>query len=265
MKRLSNYIKSIDSEKPINLNAFYKLVDTLELTYRRETQDVDATKYKGQLYIVTRINDELMSELRALVADKGNSRAAAATQNKSHSVNVNGSFLLIREQFAHPVVVTMDANGEYHCPIPQSQEVLVIENRQNFIDIDQMVGFLEKYTPFKLASNMNIIFSEGNEISNALHQQFLVKYNRIHLCMDVDLGGLTIAKNLMSLLPNTHFNFLIPDDIEKRLDRVVEREKASYIDDVINIGLSTPALEIYAKLIKDKQKTLEQESYLHEQ
>ena len=264
MKHLSNYIKNIDSEKSINLNAFYKLVDKLKLTHRREAQDVDATKYKGQLYIVTRINDELMSELRALIAENGNSRAAAAIQNRSHSVNVNGSFLLIREQLSKPVVVMMDADGQYHCPTPQSKQALVIENRQNFIDVDLMVNFLEEHTTFRLTPKMNIIFSEGNEISNALHKKFLSHYERLHLCMDVDLGGLTIARNLMSLLPGTQFNFLMPDDIAERLDKVVEREQADYINKVLTIGLSIPALAPVAKLIKDKQKTLEQESYLHE-
>jgi len=264
MSRLSNYIKNIDSEKPINLNAFYKLVDSLRLTHPREAQDIVAIKHKGQLYIVNQINGELMNELRALVADKGNSRAAAATQNKSHSVNVNGSFLLIRNKSAKPVVVMINADGEYQSPIPLSAGALVLENRQNFIEADQMVDFLEKHTAFRLTPKMNIIFSEGNEISNALHKNFLSQYERLHLCMDVDLGGLTIARNLMSLLPGTQFNFLVSDDIAERLDKVVEREQSDYIDEVIKIGLSTPALAPVAKLIKDKQKILEQESYLHE-
>lgn len=264
MNRLLNYIKCIDSGSPINLRAFFKLVDSLRLTHRREAQDVGATKHKGQLYIITRINDALISELRALAIENGRSRAAAAIQNRSHSVNVNGSFLLIREQFANPVVVMMDAAGQYDCPICQSEQALVIENRQNFIDADLMISFLEKHTAFKLMPKMNIIFSEGNEISNALHKNFLSQYDRIHLCMDVDLGGLTIARNLMSLLPDTQLKFLVPDDITERLDKIIEREQTDYIENVIKIGLSTPALAPYAKLIKDKQKTLEQESYLHE-
>jgi len=264
MSRLSNYIKNIDSEKPINLNAFYKLVDSLRLTHTREAQDIVATKHKGQLYIVTRINDELIAELRILTEVNGVTRTAAATQNKSHSVNVNGSFLLIRNKSASPVVVMINADGEHYNPIPLSAEALVLENRQNFIDAEQMVDFLETHTAFRLTPKMNIIFSEGNEISNALHKKFLSQYERLHLCMDVDLGGLTIARNLMSLLPETQFNFLVPDNIAERLDKIVEREQAGYIDEVIKIGLSTPALAPVAKLIKDKQKTLEQESYLHE-
>jgi len=264
MKRLSNYIKSIDSDAPINLNGFFKLVDSLRLSHQREPQDVDATKCKGQLYQVTRINEVLMSELRLLATDNENSRVSAAIQNRSHSVKVNGSFLLMRDKLANPVVVMIDGSGEYFSPIPQSEQVLVIENRQNFIDAEMMITFLEKHTAFNFLPTMNVIFSEGNEISNGLHKKFLSNYRCIHLCMDVDLGGLTIARNLMSLLPDTEFNFLVPDDIEKRLDRVVERETLHYLEDVIKIGLSTPALAPYAKLIKDKQKILEQESYLHE-
>ena len=264
MSRLLNYIKNIDSNTPINLNSFFKCVDKLRLSQRCEPQNIKTTKIKGSLYTVDWINDELMRELRILAADDGQSRALAATQNRSHSVKVNGSFLLMRGKSENPVVVMIDGTGEFYYPTFQSKQALVIENRQNFIDVEVMIAFLEKHTAFEWEQEMNVIFSEGNEISNALHKKFLSNYDRIYLCMDVDLGGLTIAKNLMTLLPDTEFNFLVPDDIEKRLDRVVERESPHYIEDVIKIGLSTSVLAPYAKLIKDKQKTLEQESYLHE-
>jgi len=157
----------------------------------------------------------------------------------------------------------IDADGEYRSPITLSNDALVIENRQNFIDVEQTVQFLEKHTGFKLKPGMNIIFAEGNVISNALHKKFLSQYQHIHLCMDVDLGGLTIAKNLMSLLPKTAFSFMVPRDIEQRLARVVLRKEKHYIDAVIQLGVSTPALAPYASLIKNTQKTLEQESYLY--
>jgi len=264
MSRLSNYIKNIDSNTPINLSSFFKCVGKLRLSQRCDSQNIKTTKIKGSLYTVDWISAELMDELRTLAVGNGNSRALAATQNRSHSVKVSGSFLLIRDKSTIPVVVMIDGAGEYQSPISQSKQALVIENRQNFIDVEIMISFLEKYTAFKYEEGMNIIFSEGNEISNTLHKKFLSNYDCMHLCMDVDLGGLTISKNLMSLLANTKFNFLVPDDIETRLDRVVERESPEYIEGVIKMGLSTPALAPYAKLIKDKQKTLEQESYLHE-
>lgn len=263
MSRLSAYIKNIDSKRPINLPEFFKLVDSRQLTRRRVSGDVTATKIQGQLYIITNINDDLMKELRCLIVEKSHDRAAAATQNKSHSVNVNGSYLLVRCELNDPLVVMIDQHGDHRSNLIQSAEALVIENRQNFIDIDLMVNFLEKRTAFKLSPGMNVIFSDGNQISNILHKNFLSKYTCLHLCMDVDLGGLRITKNLMALLPNTTINFLVPDDISKRLDKVVERADDHTIDEVINIGLSTTLLEPYAALIKDKQKTLEQESYLH--
>lgn len=263
MKHLANYINNIDSGLPIKLNAFYKLLSGLTLAHPLKKSDVATTKHKGQSYIVTQINAELMSELRLLVHDYGTSRASAAMHNRSHSVKVNGSFILIRQQLDTPVVVMIDGDGGYCSPIPLSSDALVIENRQNFIDVEQTVQFLEKHTAFKLKQGMNIIFAEGNVISNTLHKKFLSQYQHIHLCMDIDLGGLTIAKNLMSLLPKTVFSFMVPGDIEQRLARVVLRKEKHYIDAVIQLGLSTPALAPYASLIKNTQKTLEQESYLY--
>jgi len=265
MKHLASYIKNIDSGLPVKLNEFYKLLDSLALTHQREPQDVETVKHTKSLYIVTLINAELMSELRLLATDYGTSRTSAAMHNRSHAVNVNGSFILMRSQLNNPLVVMIDDVGEYCSPINLSNEALVIENRQNFIDVEQTVKFLEARTVFKLQPGMNIIFADGNVISNALHKKFLSQYKYIHLCMDVDLGGLMIAKNLMSLLPNTSFSFLVPDDIEQRLARVVLREEKHYIDKVIRLGFSVPLLAPYANLIKNTQKTLEQESYIYGQ
>lgn len=112
-------------------------------------------------------------------------------------------------------------------------------------------------------NELDIIFAEGNEVSNSLHKSFLESYDTLYLFFDLDLGGLTIAKNLYSLLPNQSISFLVPSDINKRLNSVVEIQQAEYLKDVITIGRECPQLARYSKLIKDSKRILEQESFLY--
>lgn len=81
--------------------------------------------------------------------------------------------------------------------------------------------------------------------------------------MDFDLGGLVIADNLMSLLPDSHIVFLVPDDIRSRLEKIVERTSSRDIGAIIKLGVKNPNLLPYAKIMKETQKVLEQEGYLH--
>lgn len=263
MNRLVKFLEKIKDGKPINLMSFYNLIDSYNLSRPRQTSDVEARLVKGQTYTVTFIDTNLLDDLEKLALIDKSTRTSASLQNNSHASNVNGSFLIVREGLKDPSVVILDEYGEYRSTVTYSNEALIIENRQNFIDADITVSFLESHTSFQFHDALNIIFAEGNEISNHLHKMYLCHYDKLYLCMDFDLGGLTIANNLMSLLPDTEIIFLAPDDIALRLDNIVERVSNKEIDAVIKLGQVNSRLLPYAKLIKDKQKVLEQESYLH--
>lgn len=263
MNRLAKFLEKIRVGKPINLMSFYNLIDSYNLSRPRQADDVTARVIKGQNYIVTSIHPELMFDLARLGHIDIATRTTASLQNNSHARNVNGSFLIVRQGLDSPSIVMIDQYGQYKSTISYSGEALVIENRQNFIDVDKTISFLEDTSSFQFTENMNIIFSEGNEISNKLHKAYLSRYEKLYLCMDFDLGGLTITNNVMTLLPNAEITFLVPDDIALRLEHVVERVSNKEIDSIIKLGQRNLKLLPYAKLIKDKQKVIEQESYLH--
>jgi hypothetical protein len=263
MNRLAIFLKKIDDSNPIELNKFYNLIDSYNLPRPRQPNDIEARQIRGQEYSVSFIHPDLMSTLEKLAAVDNGSRTTASLQNNSHATNVNGSFLIVRQGIHEPSVVMIDQYGEYKSTVTYSSEALIIENRQNFIDVAKTVSFLESHTSFRFTDGLNIIFAEGNEVPNKLHKTYLSRYDKLYLCMDFDLGGLTIANNLMSLLPDMEIIFLVPDDIALRLDTIVERVSNKEIDAVIKLGQANSSLLPYAKLIKDKQKVLEQESYLH--
>lgn len=265
VKRLKQYMEKVDEHEPINLNKFFRLLDSFNLSEMRKPSDIEAIKHQGDLYVVLSIAEGLNNQIRMLLPLSGvEKRAGMATQNKSHSVKVNGSFIIKRAGVSEPIIVMIDSQGEYRKDIEQPDTALLLENRQNFIDVDKTLAFLAKRTHFNVEHDMDVIFTEGNEISNSLHKPFLSQYKHLFLCLDIDLGGLLIAKNIASLLPNTSFDFLIPDDISSRLERVVEVKPSDYLDKVINAGRSHPELKLAVKLIKDSRKTLEQESYLYD-
>lgn len=252
----------INQGKAINLTRFIALIKSLNLERELQNNDIEARKHKGEFYIVRHINNDLMYSLTTLV-DSGSSRVETARQNRSHSTKVSGSFVLVREATNDPFVVIVNEHGNYHSTLKYSSRVLIVENRQNFIDIDKMMLFLIDRTSFEYEDGINVIYSEGNEITNSLHKQFLSRYEHIFLCLDFDLGGLRIANNLMNLLPNTTFDFLVPSDIENRLDQIQECVNKEYLDQVINLGICNAKLAPYAQIIKNKKKVLEQEGYLY--
>lgn len=244
---------------------FTAQLSQLALSHRFSPADITARKVKGQQYCITHINSELERELQHLIASIGNDRVSAARQNRSHNHKVDGSLLVVRQGLQHPNVVLFDELGKYQYPNNQSQLALIIENRQNFISITKTVHFLQKHT--NLASvcidELDIVFAGGNEVSNTLHKSFFEQYQHIYLCFDVDLGGLTIARNIIALLPDKSITFLVPSDIDTRLRAVTEIQSSTYVDEVISIGCACSQLSSYAKLIKDHRRILEQESYLY--
>ncbi|WP_026970846.1 hypothetical protein [Aliagarivorans marinus] len=265
LHQLKKYLDAIDAQEPIDLPRFKRFLDSLSLSVRIEPDGIVGKRYPTGKYLVTSMDIHLANELRKLVAQPLDHRIAAARQNQSHKHKVEGSLLLIRDNNTHPQVVVFDKHGSYdfHCRI--HRKALVLENRQNFLSIEQTKDFIRRFVsqfPDDFGA-LTVVFAEGNEISNALHKSFLSQFEHIYLLLDLDLGGLTIAKNLHNLLAPTPFTFLLPDDIEHRLSQVVEVTSPEHIAEVIAIGLKLPFLTSAARLIKSFRRTLEQESYLY--
>ncbi len=264
LKQIKRYLENIANNKPINLSKFFKVVDVLSLETPRASDDVVAYKHSGDLYIVTGIKDKLNEELYKLTSSDNWNRESLAQQNRSHDANVDGSFIIIRSKNNLPTLVTIDGNGDVVSEFKRKQQALLIENRQKFLKIIKTMKFLEEHTNVVLSPDLDIIFTEGNSISNTLHKSFLSDYKQLFLLLDLDLGGLTIAKNLTELLPNIYMKFLLPLDIDERISKVVEVKASSYLEKVFDLGNRYPFLTAAASIIYKHKKILEQESYLND-
>ena len=268
VKTLKRFVDSIDNAKPVNLRRLQKTIEQLSLTHRYNPTDIDASRTaKPDYYLIKSVNEDLMSELRRLVAGLDEDRISGALQNRSHDHKVDGSILLIRKSVEYPAVILFDTYGNYqhtcqHTHHPAKQ-ALLIENRQLFIHIERTLTFLYQHCGLPKDNELDIIFGAGNEISNSLHKKLLSKYDTLYMLFDFDLGGLTIAKNLYNLSMNNSKVFLYPSDIQKRLAGVVEKFGNEELGKVITIGQDCPPLKPICEIIRNHMKFIEQESYLY--
>lgn len=285
-------LSSIENGKSINLLRFKKLIDSLNLGVCFELSDIKATKSSGSNYRVISLPTELDQVLKYYVNQIGDDRISSARQNLSHSHKVMGSYLLLIHdahlsdllQFSnmsHPIVITIDAKGQPCYPISFSDEMssdpqtigdmklrkgkdaVIIENRQLFLNWTQTKAFLQTRCQFS-SSSYDVIFGAGNDISNSLHREFLSNYRKLYVCGDIDLGGVTITSNLIKLLPNNPIEFVMPDDLEHRLNQVASFTKSKTISDIRHICSHHVELDAISDVITKTHKTLEQESYLYD-
>lgn len=272
--RLRKILDNIDAGKPINLTLFLNIVDSLNLRDRVEIGDVKSSKIKGEKYKVEYIKPSLMTALRDYAGGNQLNRITAATQNQSHSQKVIGSYLNVltsahNNDDNHPIFVMFDEEGRATYPpniLPLKEtacDLLIIENVQLFLFWRRTVAFLREYCGFNSIS-FDIALGRGNEISNTYHKQYLSKYQTIYLCLDIDLGGLMIAKNLISLVPDTPYQFLMPKNIDSYLNKVVEQIDLKTLNDIRAIGLQHLGLFNVAHTISKHIKTIEQESFLND-
>lgn len=266
LNNLKKMMQAIERKQPINMYRFKELVSQLNIHHRVEAADIRGNKIKGDHYQIYYIHPTIKHEIEKLISDLGYDRISAARQNLSHQHKVQGSFIVIRQIQEHPQVITFDTDGNYQAPITLSKIAIILENRQVFLNIERIINFLSKYTDVPCEQPLDFLFSAGNEISNSLHLNLLNHYDHLYLCLDCDLGGLKIAKNINTLLPFKPMTFVQPHDIEQRLSRVVESCTSDELARLAQFSLNAPAfIQPYVQLILRKQRRLEQESYLNEE
>lgn len=272
--RLRKMLANIDAGKPINLNLFLGMIDKLNLRDRFTISDIESSKVKGDRYKIEHIKPSLVDALKAYAGSDDLDRISAATQNQSHSKKVIGSYLNVLRSAhesnagAHPIFIKFDEYGNATYPpdtalmFESSQDLLIIENVQLFLFWQRTIAFLKGSCGFK-SDSFDIVLGRGNEISNSNHKRYLSSYQTIYMCLDIDLGGLMIAKNLINLVPGTPYQFLMPNDIDYRLSNVVELIEPKTLNDIRFIGSHYAGLSKAAGIISDHTKTIEQESFLH--
>ena len=260
-KRLRRFLEAIDQHRAINLNAFLAEAQRLGLSAELVRAGIECQRLRPDRYQVAISAPALERSLRQLALGETATRVEAAGTGRSHQVSVDGSYLLRRRACEHPEVVVFDGAGNFR-PASDRRNALIIENRQNFLSIEQCLASLARHFALKVGSDVDILFGAGNEISNHLHRKYLSTYTELYLLFDLDEGGLSIARKLIVGLPTVNCHFLIPDDARERLNRQVGSVNQRTLDGVVALAQDCPVLQPAARLILESRKTLEQESYL---
>lgn len=263
MKQLQTYLDKIENEEAIDLAKFKTLIDKSSLKTKELVHEIQARRVAAQRYHVRVIPESLLLDLHALAQASGTDRISAAQQNRSHHHRVSGSFMVARKRDQHPDVILFDAEGKWTGWSEQSEQALLLENRQNFLDIEATLEFLHECTEMDVPETLDVIFCDGNAGSNRLHQKFFSSYQKLWLFLDLDLGGLKIARNIDQLVKKVEKTFILPFDIEDRLANVVEVCESDYLNKIRHLATESSLISTPTKLILKTYRKLEQEAHLY--
>ncbi len=259
--RLHIYIEKIEQGISINYPAFLKLAKGFE-RYAGEAS-FTTEKIGKDSWKVVDYKTSFFEWLKSQSQSSNGSKNEAATQNRSHYVDASCSMLLLREGLDSPRPVMIDeASGSNFKP--HNRQVLIIENKANFFYILQTATFLAQYCQVDLNKKWDVIYGSGNEITCKLHREVLSHYQNIAMHFDVDLAGLHIAKSLAALTPKAAHHFVLPYDIEHRLQHVEIGIDETAKEACFKVSREVAFLKNAAGVIYNTGKTLEQESFLHE-
>lgn len=262
--RLQGYLDKIKQGKAIDLLAFKRYLRGLNLSVAHEIDALQARQVKPGRYMVEHIPKALQTALDAYADVSTDSRVSAARQNRSHAVSVSGSMLVVRRGTSHPEVVLIAPDGAAVVPFTCSTRALVIENLENFLFIEQTVAFLARHCGFTCDQlrQTDIIFANGRQITNKLHANFLCNYEQVDLLLDFDLGGFEIAASLFKLLAEISGRYILPDDIQSRLEKIQSPIAHHELERIVTIAKTHERLLDAAMIMKQYQRVLEQENYL---
>ena len=181
----------------------------------------------------------------------------------SHSQRVSGSLLtVLAYQKVLPQVVVCNKKGEFRTTYSLHHQLLVIENLELFLALIEQPDLVAEWldTPWPC----DIVYADGNRISNQLHRQFLSQYDTIRCLLDIDLGGLSIFKNLDNLLDNkTVIEFVLSDYYLKKHRQYAYNYNNEAYKKLINFQCPVKLQAVY-KLLKEDKRYSEQEVLLAE-
>ncbi len=204
----AKYLEKINNNQPINIDLFLKSAEPYSLTETQLLKILNWKKIKAKIYSVSVLNDKAFNELmKQYPFSPIANRIDASIAGNSHSKAVSGSMLsLLAHKNSFPQLVIFSSNGNYQTPTSLHNNLLIIENLENFLSLIQQPDKLNIWLGEEWSCD--IVYAQGNVISNQIHQKFFSQYDKIRCLLDIDLGGLDIFKNINKLASSSHFEFV---------------------------------------------------------
>jgi hypothetical protein len=259
---IHGYLTKIEAGQPINLQVL--LEQLVAAGYQRhELLRLFTSTPLGKGRYQIRITDPTaFSALLERFKPSGLiGRIGAAADGDSHRAGVSGSCLLIRsEPHPHPVVALYEVN-HWHVPRPTGAVGVIVENLENFLELQRTLSLVSGLLQRKPAQ-IELIYGSGNQVTNRLNSAFLGSFSELHCLFDADPGGLRMYATLRKQLPALRIQFLVPTDVEQRLERSRYSLGAPGRQDILQyVGLS-PETDQLIYCMRQQDAILEQETYL---
>lgn len=206
-----NYLMKIKSGTPINVGGFRK---TLPEHVRENFYSYFLViPVSAKLSVVEFKNDQDALDFETRFSPSEN-RVDAAMKGDSHGHGVETGYLLVYREGGHrvrPDVVVLSGDKEYLATNKHKDQVLLIENEENFFRYEKMLKFASnsQRAEFSL-ENTDVIFASGNRITKKILADWISStYPKVLCAFDYDLGGLKIYQSLLKKV--AHAEFLHPE------------------------------------------------------
>ncbi|WP_370280661.1 hypothetical protein [Pontibacterium sp.] len=261
---MAAYLSKIRAGLQINYDVLVKLLERDGYSPSWIQQVFTAELMKRDCYRVQIKNEEAFCQLWARYSEVSYSdRISAASAGDSHRSRVSGSFLLLRSiEFSHPQVV-LCRDQDWKCPVALNAHALIVENLENFLAFQQTLTFAINHCVMPVEmGDVDLIFGQGNSITNSLHRSFLEEYQSISCLFDPDLGGVKMFSTLFEMTGDLNIRFLLPEDIEDRLTGSSRPLSLQERTDLSRYAGRHPDLDRAIQVLRSAGRTLEQETYL---
>lgn len=259
------YLIKIKAGELINFDSFSTKLQQHGFNNHRILKAFLTEKKAKSKYVVKIVDKEFFSQLELDFPPYiVNDRVSAAISGDSHKHPVSKSIVILWPcKQSHPVVVLNDSK-EIKTPVTLSNKLLIIENQENFIQLNKTLDFLKNQFHDFSCEDLDIAHGSGNAISNTLNKDFFNAYKSIDCLLDIDIGGLTTFANISFLTCHKNINFLLPPCASILLKKSRIALKNEQLSELRSFHENFPSLRPAVELIVKHKKMLEQELYLED-
>jgi len=264
--KIDNYFENIKIGKPINYRTFKKKAHGIGLTDSDLLKLFEVKKHDTNKAIVNVINDDEFSKLcqKYNAVNIFKNRKEAASTGRTHSLKVSGTTFNVRQGLNHPYTVVVKVDGEVVSNTECRNQLLIIENEENFLNILATYEFLKKHANIDIG-NMDVMWGSGNRAANSYLSKYYSSYDKVLCFFDYELGVIKTAQSIYSLLidkESTQFEFVITDNAHMDLKEFGVDLNKNHIKKLEKIRNECDVLAKAVNLMINTGKIMEQEVYL---
>lgn len=189
---MKTILEAIKNKKPITTRQYTKIKKHIILN-KKEINDIfNIEEVNNKYYLFIDENDLFQNVFHSYLKEHNSERVQAANLGFSHNARCSQSFLIMKKTPVNNIDVVITPTETKTI----KQKALLIENQETFLDHNFINALNIKLTDYE------IIYCEGNKITNKHHESYLKQFTEIRCLMDWDVAGLDMYRNLRGKYKN---------------------------------------------------------------